>query len=341
MKKETNSRFFYETKSMKMSGTANGCFCVTTKEKCKFYNAKGELQIALSENAVDGKLLNDNYYLLQQDRRQNHPQKACLSNHPVWSLFDNCGNLVDENIDECEVYANGWYRLQKDNRQQLYTSEHQLMETGFSECMVFANGYALRCNDPSYKYSNWNIRAQNGAHIYHAENTMAIVGNGLVLFHNGPEYCTLYDPFNDKTLAERIFDFQVFPNGRFIITVEEKEYHSTSVLYQPNGKRLGVRTRGATFLPDGRFITYEGSRAAALYRRNGFLETPNIWKSKIAGNYYFLEFEDGNILYDAEGNEVGREYMLTDWKENFTLVANKKGYHLFNQFGKVLTFPEE
>ncbi len=335
-------RFFYISGGTRLSGTANGCFAVITAEnKCTLYNAKGEKVINEVE-AFDGKLLNDGAYFLQHlPRRDSLRGKSFLLNIAVWSLFDKNGDLLLEDIDKCKIYANGWYQISKDEHHQLYRADHTLAAEGFTQCAVYETGYALRNNQKYYRYADWGMYTPEGEYLELVHDAISILGNGLVLQHipGSQELYDLYDVEKNEKIAKEVTNYYYFPNGRFVLTFEDQSSGKFYNLYEPDGRRLGVSTQNARYLPDGRFIQYHNGRISALYRQNGLLQTDDIWTVEVAGNYYLIGFENEETLYNDKGKDLGNGYCLVYWLKNFALFENEQEYHLFNQYGDVLTFP--
>lgn len=351
--KEQTSRFFHNEKTFKLSGTPNGCCAVIkTTGTCELYTAEGKKAVTVSD-ALDGMLLNDGFYFIEHMPSKDSPlNMSALINLPVWSLFDKAGSLVMTDITECEVYANGWYRIVKNNYQTLYRDDHSEVAKDFTQCVVFFGGYGLRCNEKFYRYADWRLFNAKGEFLRPTCNTIALLGNGLVLQHNEPfeKGCKLYNPTNGEVIEKDILDYQTFPNGRFVLTIQKPSCCNTfdpascqrlSYIYEPDGTRISTGTKDATFLPDGRFCQAYTGRLFALYHANGLLVTDEVWSIEVAGNYYLTEYEGITTLFNNQGENLGEGFELIRFQDNFTLVADKKDYHLFNQYGEVLTFPEE
>jgi len=336
------SRFFYTLGRTKISGTATGCFAVITAEnKCSLYNAKGE-KVVSEINAFDGMLLNDDsYFLLRLPAKDSPRAHSYLLNVPVWSLFDKNGTLLLADQDACKIYPNGWYRVTQNDHHQLYRADHTLVAEGFSQCAVYTNGYALRNNPPYYKYADWRMYTPEGELVYNTRDTISILGNGFPLQRSGglEETFSLYNIAENEIIAKNIVGFHYYPNDRFILTFEDPKHGKFSQIYTPDGCRFGISTQNAMLLPDGRFVQYHNNRISALYRKNGLIETDDIWTVEVAGNYYLIGFENVETLYNDKSEDLGEGYCLINWLKNFVLLENEQEYRLFNQYGEVMTFP--
>lgn len=335
------SRFSYTLGSTKISGSPNGCFALITAEnKCTLFNAEGA--IVVIKNALDGMLLNDgSYFLLRLPTKKSFNGYSSSQNTPVWSLFNKKGTLLMDDLDDCRLYPNGWYRVTKNNHHQLYRADHTLAAEEFSQCAVYPNGYALRNSQTYHKYASWRMYTPQGDFIYNARDTVAILGNGLPLQYDNDskDLFYLYDAEKDKLLAKNITGSYYFPNGRFVLAFQDMELGRYSKIYEPNGQRFGVSIQNAKFLPDGRFIQYRNNQISGLYSENGLIETDDIWTMEVAGNYYLTGFKYEETLYNDKGKNLGTGYSMMSWLRNFVLLEREQAFHLFNQYGEVMTFP--
>ncbi|MCM1324740.1 MAG: hypothetical protein NC218_11525 [Acetobacter sp.] len=321
-------------------GTANGCFTVkTTNDKHHLFTANGTfLQSNIEANAA--RVLDDGSCFLHHCPRKNSPlSHSFVRNRPVWDLYTPGEALRLQDLSDCTIYANNWYCVTKDDRRQLYRADHTLAAENFTQCAVFPNGYALRTNATYYKYADWQLFLPDGTFVRNAHSVEAILGNGLLLINSSPEQYRLYDIENDELIVSKISAYQPFLNGKFVLSFEEDCFGTTNKLYAPDGHRLSTGTVDAVFLPDGRFIQFHNQRISALYRPNGLLHSDEVWSYEIAGNYYLLSYEGEDTLYNDKSEDLGSGYGIVGIDENFSLFENEQAYHLFNQYGEVLTLP--
>ncbi len=327
-----------------ISHTANGCFALlTTKGECYLFDANG-IMLTTPFVAKDAKILNDGSYFLQNRPTPKSPRyHSYLASCPIWTLHQNDHTPWLSEIDDCKVFANDWYSIRQNDRQQLYNSDHILVAENFKDCAVFPSGYALRTNEIHYLYANWKIFSNEGELIGHCNSVRQILGDGLMLVFD-PEtgYNTLKDIKGNKDLADNIVSYKTFPNGCFSLTFEEKWNRSqSSSFHGPDGKRRGVATENSVYLPDSRSIGLINKRIVGLYRPTGIItkQTADIWKYVIAGSYYLLCYENGTTLYNDQSVDLGENYSLIATENNFAVFQNEETYHLFNQNGEVISLP--
>lgn len=323
-------------------GTANGCFAIKTTDGM-FHLHRADGSYIDSIKALNVCVFNDGSWFAQELPLADSPRtKSFLLSEPIWNHYNADGQLIEQDIDKCEIYANDWYCITKNGKLMLFNANHQLIAENFKQCAVFKNGYALRTNETYYKFADWRIYTPEQTYVNHVSNAAAILGDGFPLVYrlmgkDTPLKGLVYEPESGEVIANNVCNVQTFPNGKFILTFPDKIYGEVSKLYAPSGQRLSTGTTDSVFLPDGRFIQLISKRTSALYRPNGLLHSDEVWGYELAGNYYTLSYESGDTLYNDKGEDIGDGYGLQSWKDNFALFENEQAYHLFNQNGCVLS----
>ncbi len=341
----TNAPYFKESAVTGICGSANGTFALKTADN-KFHLFAADGTFLKSIQATDVRILNDNScFVYEPPRADSILAVSFLQIQQIWNLYAPDGKLMLQDLSSCEIYANGWYRVVKDDKQYLYDGRHNLIAAGFKSCAVFPKGYALRSNETYYEYADWQVYSPDKTYVKPFRNISAILGDGLFLGYRYASAETsriqhlgsLYDTESDEALVSGICGYKTFPNGKFILMFEDKVYGRTAKIYAPDGHRLSTGTCEAVFLPDGRFIQLVNKRISALYRPNGLLCTDEVWNYEIAGNYYLLGYEGIETLYNDKGKDLGNGYGLIAYENNLALFENEQACHLFNQNGHVLS----
>ncbi len=332
-----------DMRAEEIAGFANGCFSVLARDKTGapvffLYNAKGEC-IVPNVRAEKAVLLNSNAYITV-----DYPDKPRLFNYYLTTLHAPNGLLIKKHLAAFKVYANGWYLLHTGDCNELYNANHELIAKGFSQCVVYDSGYALRANATYYQYADWRLFDANGVYLGNCRNIAAILGDGLPLMYDMEKQSfSLLDQSGNVTIAHSIEGFKNFPNGRFVLSfckgIPEQHYLK---IFDANGKAYPAIDADAICLPDGRFLHCFNSKSYALYCRNAIMaSTPLWWHYQLAGNYYLLHVDGVNTLFNDKQEDLGEGYTLEGVSENFTLCKNEGAYHLFNQYGNVLSLPYE
>ncbi len=323
-------------------GNANGSYALKTTDGMFHLFAADGTYIA-GVHAYDVRILSDNSYFVQElPPKGSSLALSFLKKEPVWNLYgtqDAERQAKLQNLHDCEVYANGWYRtVDIENRQALYRADHQLIAESFKQCAVFKNGYAIRTNESYYKLADWMFYTPNGNYLNHYGNVPVILGNGFpYVCRYIPNDGTVYEPEIGNVIASNVCDYKTFPNGRFVLFFRDRTYGRSAKIYAPDGHCLSTAASDAVFLPDGRFIQFANKRISALYRPNGLLHTDDVWNYEIAGSYYLLSYEGVDTLYNDKSEDLGDGYGLIASENNFVLFENEQAYHLFNQTGHVLS----
>ena len=55
-------------------------------------------------------------------------------------LFDTNQELIAEELDDCHVYDNGWYSLNKNDKYSLFNADKELIGEDLDGCHVYDNG---------------------------------------------------------------------------------------------------------------------------------------------------------------------------------------------------------
>lgn len=332
-----------------ISGTANGCFAIKTDGKVHLYTADGIRFKTIEAN--DARILNDRSYFAQEfPCKSNLRTAAFLKDNGVWNLYAPDGTVLLSDCDTCKVYANGWYQTEKYHCRHLYNEKHQLVAKDYKQCFVFNRGYALRSNALYYATADMIVYAADGTYLRHISDVSEILGDGLFLVYHYVNLKDdhlqmvgdLIDPETGEKIVSNICAHKSFPNGRFVLTFEndttgtDEATEKGSRMYFPDGQKLSARVTASTFLPDGHFISYQ-KRIIGIYRPNGIVKNFDVWSYEIAGNYYLLNYENTEILYNDKGEELGEGYELIAYEQNFALFENEQAYHLFNQNGNILS----
>lgn len=341
----TNLPYFKKTAVKGIIGSVNGTFALKTEDnRLHLHTADGTYLKSIV--AADARLLNDNSCFVYEPPLTNSLYaNSFLQTQLVWNLYAPDGKLMLQDCKVCELYANGWYRIVKNDKHYLYDDKHNLMACGFKQCAVFKNGYALRTNEVYYQFADWQIFSPDKTQIGYYRNVGALLGDGLFLtYHFVPtpngkhkNYGKLYEPETDELIASNICNAKTFPNGKFVLTFADKDFGLSAKMYAPNGQRISTAASEAEFLPDGRFIQFHNNRISAVYRANGLFSTDEVWNYELAGNYYLLGYNGVDTLYNDKGEDLGENYGLLGFEENIALFENEQAYHLFNQNGHVLS----
>lgn len=335
--------FLDNTKANEIFGYANGCFAISATNAENqpvffLFNQKGECQKA-NLHVRQAMLLNDNSYITI-----DYPDKPKLFDNFV-TLHAPDGTPVKKYLAAAEIYVNGWYRLNDGEHNELYTDKHELVAKNFSQCFVHNKGYAIRTNHSYYKFADWHLFDKEGQIIGSCNTVAKILGDGFPLAYDLDERCfLLYDQSGKELLVRNVEEFQTFPNGRFVLVITPS--HLTGKdnryikIFDTAGTSFTALDDGSICLPDGRFLCYFSSRAFALYGRNGIMvSSPLWWQYQLAGNYYLLHVNDVNTLFNDKQEDLGEGYVLEAVAGNFTLLKNEGAFHLFNQYGHVLSLP--
>ncbi len=324
-----------------ISGSPNGCFCLHTKDekgqkKLFLFNQNGKC-IVQNLEARDAALLNDNAYFTV-----DFPDCRKLFDCFI-TLHAADGTPIKRHLSTFQVYRNGWYMITEGEHQKLYTESHNLVAEDFSQCAVYPSGYAIRSNCTCYKYADWTRFTVDGQFINHSHNIAAILGDGFPLAYNADDKdFLLYDLTGTEVLVRHIESFQTFPNGRFCLSISAAYNQEFVRIFDADGTPSSILDDVLTCLPDGRFLSYFTGRVLALYRSDGFMALSGTWRGcQLAGNYYLLNDGKTTTLFNDKSENLGKGYVLEAFAENFSLLKNEGAFHLFNQYGEVLSLPYE
>lgn len=327
-----------------ISTVPNGCFALLFENnEAHLYNAYGKC-IKKLPHALDVKPLNNaSYFVKHLPDKNSYLSRSIFCNTPVWSLYNKDDTVLLADLSDCTVYANDWYSTVKNGQKKLFRADHSLAAENFTQCAVFKNGYALRINETYYKYADWKLFKPDGSFMRVVRCVEEIIGDGLILVRNSPyDLACLYDFEYDEMFVKDIRDYQTFSNGRFGLTIESKSGEITHKMYNGAGHRISVTAPAdIKFLPDARFIQFNNNLVCGIHYANGLLITDEIWRYAIAACYYITEYEGVTTLYNDKSEDLGDGYSLIDADETFALFENEQAYHLFNQYGEVLSLPME
>jgi len=194
----------------------------------------------------------------------------------------------------------------------------------------FNLGSAVRCEQDT-----WQLFSACGCPLRLVSDVVDFVGDGNILVADDDKVMKLVS-FDGTVLVDTpITSYEMFPNGRFVLVFIDGNMR----MFEPDGRRKSELVKNSVFMPDGCFVYYENNLLINVYRPDGILDRREIYSFEKAGYYYLFsgEFYNG-ALYNDEGEEIGKDYVLLKRQENFCLFEHNGNYELFNQFGKVATF---
>lgn len=319
---------------------ADGGFAATVttaegKHDLQVYDAQGRLGCKAEidnpslANFYRGAYLEGNRCLLLTP----NVSKADENVNVVGAMLTAQGLAYKTGIDDFNIFANGWYWLSILGVKKLFNSEHQQVAQNFSQVQMFNIGYALR--EENDEPDRWQLFSFSGVPLRVEHHVVEFLGDGNILVADEDKLMKLFS-FGGKMLGVKpILKFEKMVNGCFVLTYVD----GTERMFLPAGCPLSVIVQNVQFLPDGCFVHYDGKLIDGVYRSDGILDRREIYSYEKAGNYYLFTSEfDTGVLYDDDGQEIGKDYVLLKQMENFCLFECNGRYELFNQFGRVAQF---
>lgn len=251
----------------------------------------------------------------------------------VGAMLTAQGLAYKTGIDDFKIFANGWYWLSILGVKKLFNAEHMLVAENFTDACVFNIGYALK--DEQIAKDSWQLFSLTGTLIKTVAHVVDFVGDGNILVADEDSMMRLLS-FDGKVLVcKPIACYEKFNNGRFVLNFTDQ----TMRMMEADGTSLSVLVQDASFLPDGSMVHFDGKLIGGVYRSDGILDRREIYSYEKAGNYYLFTGEfDSGLLYNDEGQKLGKDYVLLRQKENFCLFEHDNVLELFNQFGKIAVF---
>lgn len=344
MRLDAGQTFEYKGAPVKeIVGYQNGSFMLTTEDNqgnVKHYAAdnKGSIIKEFSpQQDLEVIMFNDGCYLLFSRHKVTFNGSHTPSSELIGTFYNARNKAIFGTFYGCKVFPNNWYVLSFGAKRTLYNDKHQMVAEWFGRCFAFGDGYYALQN------ANWLITSLNHCwQLFHNQKKIDnldrvedFVGNSCMLIKKQDKKIYLCNLKGKMLNKIPIVSWERFLNNRFVLTFE----NGIKRMFTPEGKPTGVATKDETILADGRFVTMDRHIITGLYGTDGIVETSCETPTEVNnyGMYYYqLHWFEKNMLFDANGQNLGEDYDVIAAKDNFLLTERAGKICLFNQFGCAL-----